>query len=69
MHHDVVHVPQVDIRQIAGQNSLDLGINLLTLLLVYGPTALLEEMVYLRIGVATPIGPFGREAGGVKSVF
>src|SRR5579859_1459346 len=69
MHHDVVHVPQVDVRQITGQYALNFSVNLLAFLLVHGPAALFDQAVYLRIGVVSPIGTFGREAGGVKGVF
>ena len=67
--YDVVHVPQVDVGQIAGQDALDLGVNLPALFLVQRSVAFLKQVVHLGIGVTAPIGPLGREAGRVKSVF
>ena len=66
--YDVVHVPQVDVGQIAGQDALDLGVNLLALFLVQRSVTFLKQVVHLGIGVTATIGTLWREAGRVKSV-
>src|SRR6516164_2226509 len=69
MHHHVVQIPEIDVGQIAGQDLLDFGINLLAPGLVQGPVTLFQETVDAGIGVEPAVGAFGRKAGGVKRVF
>src|SRR5258708_33609177 len=68
VHQHVVEIPEIYVRKIARHQTLDLGVNLLTLLLVNRAAPLRDQLVYFRIGVVPAIGAFGSIAGRVKYI-
>src|SRR5258708_26967467 len=65
----VVEIPEIYIGQVTRHEPLDLGINLLALLLVDGASPLLNQFVHFRIGIVAAVRPPGSETGGMKYIF
>src|SRR5271155_2117067 len=68
VNHYVVEVPQVDVRQILGEDSLNLRVDLLACVLVRFAAGLLDERIQTRAGVIGAIGAIGGEFGRVEDV-
>src|SRR5574340_487909 len=64
----VVQVPEIDVGQILGQEALQLGVDLLPLLRVQFPAALVDEFVGARVGIVAAIGAIGRGFAGLEGV-
>ena len=69
MHQDIIEIPQVDIRQVSRQNALHLRIKFPTLLLIEFSSRLIDQLIYLRVGIVTAVSALRGESGGVESVF
>src|SRR6516162_9081558 len=66
---NIVEIPEIYVRQIFGEDSLNLAVNWLALCLVDFAACLVEQRIDVRIGVVTAIGALRRNAGGVKHIF
>src|SRR5437899_614054 len=69
VHQDIIQIPEIYVRQIAGEDLLDLRVDLGALALIELTAALRDQSVNLRIAVVTAIGAPGREAAGGEDSF
>ena len=69
MHHDIVEVPQIDVRQVLRQNALHLGIQRLSHLWIDLAPCLIDQRVDIRIRVVVAVRPIRRKLRRVKRIF
>ena len=69
VHQDIIQIPEIYVRQIAGEDLLYLGVDLSALALIELAAALRDQSVNLRIAVVTAVGAPGREAAGGEDSF
>ena len=68
VHQHIVQIPQIDVRQVLGQDLLDLVVDDLAFCLIESAAAFANQFIDARIGVEGAIGALGSEAGGVEDV-
>src|SRR5438552_16521593 len=69
VHQDIIQIPEIYVRQIAGEDLLYLRVDLGALALIELAAALRDQSVNLRIAVVTAAGAPGREAAGGEDSF
>src|SRR5207253_6152921 len=69
VHQNIIQIPEIYVRQIAGEDLLYLLVDLGALALIELAAALRDQSVNLRIAVVTAVGAPGREAAGGEDSF
>src|SRR6266478_2697412 len=69
MDEHVIEKPEVDIRQVGGENRLDAGVCRLAPTGIGFRAALFDKRVELRVDIETAVSPVWREFVGVEGVF
>src|SRR5438105_3135856 len=69
VHQDIIQIPEIYVRQIAGKDPLHFSVNFFALVLVKLAAPVSDKGVNLRIGVITAVGAAGRETGGIEDIF
>src|SRR5438067_863881 len=62
VHQDIIQIPEIYVRQVAGKDPLHFSVNFFALVLVKLAAALSDKGVNLGIAVVTAVGAPGREA-------
>src|SRR5437588_10554758 len=69
VHQDIIQIPEIYVRQVAGKDPLHFSVNFFALVLIELTAALRDQSVNLRIAVVTAVGAPGREAAAGEDSF
>src|SRR5271157_6276084 len=62
MHQNVVEIPEIDVRQVYGDDLLDFIVDDFAFLLVDGAAAIADQLIHARVGVEGAVGALWSEA-------